>query len=140
MLPKLESRLGKLGPINESNQEQASQIVHEEMDKVLCNNHNAIIVKANIGEDLFKFIDTNHQVYLIYYFQPDTIEPYMVLMSVDQQGIIHFYTPPLFLVESNNPSPQTPLNNAIGQELCHMLKIPPVLLDKGPESFFKMSA
>lgn len=132
MLPKLEARLHALGPITQDNQEQANQIVEQEMRKVLKNNHNAVIVRADIKDKALDFIHRDHQAYLIYYFEPSTIEPYTVMMSVDPFGLIYFYTPPLLLAEENNPQPAKLLNKEVGKRLCHILNIPDYLLDQGP--------
>jgi hypothetical protein len=132
MLPLLDAKLYDLGKITEDNKDQALKIVQNEMRKILKGDHQAVIVKADINDEVWQFIDKDHQVYMTYYFRTDSIQPYLALMSVDPKGVVNFYTPPLFLVGNNNPHPAKLLSKKRSTEICRILKIPDYLLYHGP--------
>jgi hypothetical protein len=134
MRPKLEQRLQALGVINDENERKAINIIREEMNKLLQHNYNAIIVKANLADQNLSYIDQDHQAYLVYYFLTDSIYPYMATLTVDPEGIIHFYNPPAALLSEETTYEDRPLNKNISKQLCDILKLPLSLLDHGPQT------
>lgn len=140
MRPKLEQRLQALGTINEDNEHDAINIIREEMNELLQHNYNAIIVKADLADQNLSYINQDHQAYLVYYFLTDSIHPYMATLTVDPDGVIHFYNPPAALLNDEVTNQDRPLNKDISKQLCNILKLPIGLLDHGPQSDFYKQA
>ncbi len=134
MRPKLEQRLQALGTINEQNEKKAINIIRQEMNKLLQHSYNAIIVKADLADQNLAYIDQDHQAYLVYYFLTDNIYPYMATLTVDPEGVIHFYNPPAALLDEEVVQQDQPLNKNISKQLCDILRLPADLLEHGPDT------
>lgn len=143
MLPELEARLNKLGPVSDEAIARAKVIISEEMTKVLREGVNASIVKAEVGDKMLSFLDSSYQAFLIYYFQTDRVQPYMATMAVAANGAITFYDLPSFFddLALDQPSQAAePYDRDRSEQLCRTLGIPTQLLDQDPKHYFKMAS